>query len=713
MMTKVLRYLCFTKHRVPSVLTVTYGARTAKISHQRPASRPLIQDETAFGSIKIVKKDDARTRSLFNLGDYMCESTKTVIARARFFFHKFYNHLFWYGNIPTESFDDPDEVTSRATGVSVEIVRECTDLRYPSSTKGILKANKSVIERGELPCDSPFLAPNQSVEVTSDEESLDSTQVTSEDGTLDSTQMRSLEGTLYCALVPSEEGKHDSTKMPSKEGTLGSTQVLSEDKTLDFKEMPSEEGTLGSTQVLSEDRTLDFKEIPSEEGKHDFTKMSSKEGTLGSTQVLSEDRTLDFKEMLSEEGTLGSTQVLSEDRTLDFKEMPSEEGTLGSTQMLSEDRTLDFKEMPSEEGTLGSTQVLSEDRTLDFKEMPSEEGKHDSTKMPSKEGTLDFKGMPSEEGTLGSTQVLSEDRTLDFKEMPSEEGTLVSTQVFSEDRTLGSTEMPSEEGTLDSALVPSQEWIHDSTKMPSKKGPLGSTQVTSEDGTLDSTQMRWEEGALDSDSTRVTSEDGTLNSTQDLKIDEECSEEVQKEKNLEFERRWSSRIKNQRKVYYGGKPRRKTVNQELPDTGQSSSNSNKVVKWFTKYEDRYGLRICENACLFESDCITCSPVNRRATRAATNHSVKNDGEAEVQNSGVWETRRRLSERKKRPRRAFSPTDDPRSTKGLLLVGPVCSGLRFVRENQSDQSSSNLLDIVSVELEDGDGGTLIRRKTYAL
>ncbi|VDM57568.1 unnamed protein product [Angiostrongylus costaricensis] len=399
-------------------------------------------------------------RSLSNVGDYMCESTKTIIARARFFFHRFYNHLFWYGKIPTGSLDDPDEVTSQATGVSVEIVRECTDLRYPSSIKGISKANESVIERGKLTCDSPLLTPNQSVEVTSDEESLDSTQVPSEGWTLDSTQMRSEEGTLDSALVPSEV--HDSTKMPWEEGRLGSIQV------------PSEGWTLDSTQMRSNEETLDSALVLSEEGLHDSTKM------------------------------------------------------------------------PWEEGTLGSTQVTSED------------------------------------GILDCTQVLFE------------------------------------------------EGIHDSTMMPSK--------------------VR----ALALDSTQVTSEDGTVNSMQDLNIDEECSEEVQKEKNLGFERRWSSRIKNQRKVYYGDKPRRKTVSQDLPDTG---------------------------------------------------HSVKNNGEAKIENSGIWERRRRLSERKKRPRRAFSPTDDPRSTKGLLLVGPVCRGLRFVRENQSDQSSSNLLDIVSVELEDGDGGSV--------
>ncbi|KJH46979.1 hypothetical protein DICVIV_06955 [Dictyocaulus viviparus] len=66
-------------------------------------------------------------RSSCAVNDHLCSSLKSVITRARFFFHSLANEL-QYGSTSIGSLSDPDEMTSQITGVSIGVVRRCTDL---------------------------------------------------------------------------------------------------------------------------------------------------------------------------------------------------------------------------------------------------------------------------------------------------------------------------------------------------------------------------------------------------------------------------------------------------------------------------------------------------------------------------------------------------------------------------------------------------------
>ncbi|EYC08302.1 hypothetical protein Y032_0066g3688, partial [Ancylostoma ceylanicum] len=68
------------------------------------------------------------TRSSEGLSkDHICEQARSIIARMRMFFRAYGKDMERLGREQVELFADPDELTSRATGISIDTIRECDD----------------------------------------------------------------------------------------------------------------------------------------------------------------------------------------------------------------------------------------------------------------------------------------------------------------------------------------------------------------------------------------------------------------------------------------------------------------------------------------------------------------------------------------------------------------------------------------------------------
>lgn len=72
-------------------------------------------------------KGASKYKQVNDVNGNLCGLAKRIVARTRYFFQLFSKEFERYNKTPTGPFHDPDQLTSHATGISLDIIRQCVN----------------------------------------------------------------------------------------------------------------------------------------------------------------------------------------------------------------------------------------------------------------------------------------------------------------------------------------------------------------------------------------------------------------------------------------------------------------------------------------------------------------------------------------------------------------------------------------------------------